>query len=558
MAYLFFPGRHLLTTAFQERYLKEVLSLPVSKMKLLGTPHMGGDEKINEIVFAVTSANQSNSRYNPIPFWARLIALDRFAHAYKDASDVRYRMIGIPHYPPTHRYIELLLKEIYEATSDQLRLVPENTLVLCSTPPLIELFMQRGFAVLPAEYDYAEKQFVAKPPAQIIRDTFEGGQNWKENDEFRKNVSGSSQEVWENFPDIPATVERIWRDPLLNESGSLTQERNYFTYAVGMGHKNLIDLKYQDIKEMVVQGKIADEGCADGALIAYLAKDFPDSDIIGIEITSEFMARCLERQRSGEFGDTFVHFHQRNLLDPIFKDNSIDTTICNSTTHEIWSYGKREESLRGYIEKKYKQMRSGGHLVIRDVVGPENKGQEVYMQINTSDGTNTGIFTEFSTASALAKHLAGLSTYARFLRFAEDYLKDMRSSGKRGEETKVRFREEIIDGKKFVVVRLKDAVEFMTKKDYFDNWRSELNEEFAFYNFSDWKRLLEECGFFIIENPNDISRSSRVYANPWIVENRFRGKTDLFLKQNDSSLEPLEYPVTNMVLIGEKRERINQ
>jgi len=63
-------------------------------------------------------------------------------------------------------------------------------------------------------------------------------------------------------------------------------------------------------------------------------------------------------------------------------------------------------------------------------------------------------------------------------------LKDMRSSGKRGEETKVRFREEIIDGKKFVVVRLKDAVEFMTKKDYFDNWRSELNEEFAFYNFS--------------------------------------------------------------------------
>lgn len=553
MAFLLFPGRHLLNTSFQERYLRELLALPIGKMNFLGDLKIGPNEKVDEIIFAVTSANQSNSRYNPIPFWARVISLDRFAHQFKEDFGLRYRIIGIPHYPPTDKFADLVFKEIKEATIDKLVLSLENTIILCSTPRLINLYLKSGFAVLPAEYDYTENRFHEQTPIDIIKRVFENTKRWSDDENFKQKAAKSSFEMWSDFADIPDAIERIWRDPLLTETGSLTKERNYSTYAAGMGHTELINLKYNDIKEAIIQGKIVDEGCADGALISLIAADFPDSDIIGVEITSEFMARCLERQRAGEFGGAFVHFHQRNLFDKIFEDNSVNCAICNSTTHEIWSYGRGKESLSDYIEKKFAQLRPGGRLIIRDVIGPEKKEIEVWMQANREDGSNEGIFKNFETGEELSKHLKNLSTYARFKRFAEDFLADMRESGRRGSETKIKYREETIDGAQYIVLSLKDAVEFMTKKDYTDNWKSELNEEFAFMSFSEWKKFLSDRGFRIIENPNEPIKSSRAYSNPWIVENRFMGKTDLF-RFGNSGLEALEYPVTNMVLIGQKPE----
>jgi SAM-dependent methyltransferase len=548
MAHLLFPGRHLLNTAFQKKYLYEVLSKPVSELDILGENSLERSEKIEEIIFAVTSANQSNSRYNPVPFWARVIAIDRFAQDLKKHFGVKYRIIGIPHYPPNDHYVDLMLKEIQENTPDRLIISPENTLVLCSTDHLIDAYRQKKFGVLTAEYDHKSKKLIAPTPVEIVRQFSESKGDL---DSYKGIISDASLEAWSDFPEIPKTILRIWRDPLLTESGSLTSERNYSTYAIGMGHTELINLKYKDIKGAIVPGKIVDEGCADGALIVQLAKDFPDSDILGIEITSEFMARCLERQRAGEFGGTFVHFHQRNLLDQIFEDNSIDSTICNSTTHELWSYAKQQESLSSYIEKKYKQLRPGGRLIIRDVVGPEDKETEVWLKANSSDGNNEEIFKEFNTAKELEKHLAGLSTHARFKRFAKEFLSEMREAGKRDKSTEVIYREENIDGIEYFVLALKDAVEFMSRKDYFDNWNSELNEEFTFFSFSEWKKFLINHGFKIIENPNLPLESSRVYTNDWIVENRYKGKTELF-RMTEDKLIPMDYPPTNIVLVAEK------
>ncbi len=73
MAYLLFPGRHLLMTQFQRDYLWSVLRLPISKLDLLGEYKGDTNETINHIVFAVTSANQENSRYNPVPFHMRAV-----------------------------------------------------------------------------------------------------------------------------------------------------------------------------------------------------------------------------------------------------------------------------------------------------------------------------------------------------------------------------------------------------------------------------------------------------------------------------------------------------
>ncbi len=119
-----------------------------------------------------------------------------------------------------------------------------------------------------------------------------------------------------------------------------------------MSNEAIVDLKYSDIKSYILPGRIVDEGCADGALLTRIADDFPDSDLIGIEITGELISRCLERQRAGEFGEAFVHFHQRNLISPIFEAGTIHTTICNSTLHELWSYNHRDVTVLAYLRQK--------------------------------------------------------------------------------------------------------------------------------------------------------------------------------------------------------------
>jgi hypothetical protein len=192
--------------------------------------------------------------------------------------------------------------------------------------------------------------------------------------------------------------------------------------------------------------------------------------------------------------------------------------------------------------------------VIRDVVGPPHKEQQVLMQLQHRDGANEDIFADFDDAEALALHLARLSTYARFHRFARDFLPKRRARAKDAAATAFPFRETSIGGERYVLLALRDAVEFMTKKDYLANWRSEMHEEFAFWDFGQWKTALAAAGFHVLENPNTPQLGSRVYTNPWIVKSRWQGKVGLYTRVN-GELQQLPYPPTNIVLVGEKRAR---
>src|SRR3954469_21971514 len=147
MATLLFPGRHILNTRFQEQYLLSHLRLPVERLSLLGGARPGG--VIDRLVFAVTSANQSHSRYNPVPLEVRAVALDRFARRLNEGMPVAYRILPIPHFGPTDKFARHLLKEICEGTEDRVELTPQDTVVLSSTPAVIRQFLALGFSVLP-------------------------------------------------------------------------------------------------------------------------------------------------------------------------------------------------------------------------------------------------------------------------------------------------------------------------------------------------------------------------------------------------------------------------
>jgi SAM-dependent methyltransferase len=267
------------------------------------------------------------------------------------------------------------VKEIANQSEHLIQLTPENCLVLCSTPEVIQLYQALGFAIARAEA--AEPDPIPVTPIAIIREIGDRGAAWQDGPLVKAHLAASHRSLFEDLPEVPQRIARLYQDPLTNQEGSLTETRDYSTYARGMNE--IIRLKYLDIRAGIKGGRIVDEGCADGALLAEISRDFPDSDLFGIDLSAEFAGRFHERQRAGEFGGAYVHFFHRNLLDRIFEPESVDTTICNSTLHELWSYGEGEKSVRSYLQEKSRQLRPGGRLIIRDVVGPENGEREVLL-----------------------------------------------------------------------------------------------------------------------------------------------------------------------------------
>lgn len=72
-----------------------------------------------------------------------------------------------------------------------------------------------------------------------------------------------------------------------------------------------------------------------------------------------------------------------------------------------------------------------------------------------------------------------------------------------------------------------------------------MHETFCFWTFADWIHHLEAAGFTVMPQ-------SRAYTNRWIVENRLIGKVELFERIGDEVVA-LAYPVTNMILVAEKK-----
>ncbi len=544
MSFLLVPGRHLLTSQFMVEHFESVLSKPAHELLVIGGNAVF-TEPISHIIFPVTSANQHGSRYNPVPLYARIAGLERTIAPYREKYGVKVSYVPVPHIASHTDFASYILKHV--ATHLDRELSPSSTIVWTSTDTLIANFNQLEFSVLPAEWDMVAAQYAHKPPTAIIRELVTAP--WNEHNPAYALVSAATRSLWNDMPEIPAHIIRLWNDPILTDSGSLTDTRNYGVYTVGMGQTDVLDVKFADIKHAIKEGRIVDEGCADGALMVRLADRFPDSDIIGIDITGEFVSRVEERQRAGDFGNSFVHVYQRNILEPIFAPSSIDTVICNSTLHELWSYGEQEVSVRKYLRDKYTELVPSGRLVIRDVVGPDDGEMLVYMKLRDDDGC---------AASAGDMHIWNergtrkLSTRARFYRFAYDFLRELREAGRRDAATELTFEEVERNGETYIRLSFRSAAEFLSRKDYHDNWQSEMNEEFTFWDFATWQAELHAAGFVIVQDTSESPMFSHTYTNDWIIKNRYAPCAMLYVEK-DGELVPYTFPVTTMVLVGEKQ-----
>jgi len=495
MVNIIFQGRHHLLTKFQHDYFKNLISNGIN------------GKKIDKLFIIVTSANHENTRRNPIPLYLRVIALVKFIKDF----NCKIKIYPIPDIEKTDKFAKFCLNQIYYQSGE--KLTPKNTIFCNSTPELIRQYKKLGFKTLTMELINAkEEKYSTLRPFEVINLFLRPGKNWRNDKKWKKYTSEATQELFLQYS-LGDLIIELFKDSLLNEDADITETRDYNTYAKEMD--NIAEIKFNDIKPFVVDGKIVDAGCSTGALISMLAREFQESDIIGIEATRKFYEYC----RLQDYKNPFVFFYRRNILDQNFKDNSINTFIYSSVLHEIYSY-INESALKNLLKNIYKQLKHKGRIIIRDVVGPENPNQLIYMELNGKDGKEKGSIKE-------------LSTYSKFFKFVKDF-----------KPRKIKFQKVKIKDKNLIFLKLKDAYEYISKMNYTDNWESEMHEDFSFYSYSKWEKELKKIGFKIV-------KGSKPFRNRYIIENVYKGKVILYRKIKNK-LTLTDYPYTNMILAGEK------
>jgi hypothetical protein len=526
--YLLIPGRHHLLTTFQFKYLFKILNAQTTAIAADGSMELF-NEPIEGLVFAVTSANHSGTKRNPVPFHLRAMMIEDFCRNL----NIKTWVFGIDDVGVLPDFASYTLQSIAHQSDFTLQLTPQNTALVCSTH-VMEMYQKKGFKVLPAELATIDPQtFHALLPWEYV-EKIAATSDWRADTEIIEGMHSASYKLWSIYG-LGEKVKAVLNDPIIGDDGDITESRDYGTYVKQMDE--IAHLKYQETAAYLKPGKIGDIGCAVGSWIKLAAQDqrLNESEFYGIEVTRKLYDICSQRKHNGEFANPSVFFAMKNAVtNLVFQANSMDTIHTSSLTHEIESYGNRGDLL-DFIANRYNELKLGGVWVNRDVVGPENGNKEVFMMLNDADGRNADPFKEFDTEAELNTYLSQLSTFSKFLRFAKDF---------RAKENEVlQFSKVHINGLIGIKLKYKDAAEFMLTKDYTDNWNSEMHETFCFWSFDEWKQALERVGF-------RLRPESKAYQNPWIAENRWYGKVELF--EDEELKNKMPYPPTNMLVVAEK------
>jgi SAM-dependent methyltransferase len=302
---------------------------------------------------------------------------------------------------------------------------------------------------------------------------------------------------------------------LLTHEGELSCGRDFSVYVKGMDAG--LALKINDIVPHIRPGRIVDKGCANGSLLVHLSALFPTSSLVGIDLSPTLLSQARKRR----YVNNNVTFVRGNMIKRSFDKGTIDTAIFASNFHEVYSYNDYDRAfVRETLETAREEAVDRGRLIMRDGVSPINNGTDE----NTMNHRHTWLRCDQETERL-------------FRRFAVDFKGKSKNPG-------VPFTERRFDGVTFFKLSLHHAAEFLSKKDYLENWDIEVNEEFGVYGFTSWRKVFADAGFRIIEEES--------YVNPWVRANRYVGKAALFAIAKDGRPgSRLPFPKTTIKIAAE-------
>jgi SAM-dependent methyltransferase len=265
-------------------------------------------------------------------------------------------------------------------------------------------------------------------------------------------------------------------------------------------------------------GTLVDMGCGSGSGSFDLASLFDGLQVIGVDIAPPAVAHA-----QAHYVRRNLRYQQGDIADPLFPPGSLDGILNSSVWHHLTSFN--DFSLREVERALMHQaaaLRQGGVLIVRDFVVPSYPDQ-VWLDLPSHDGDAEG-------------PIASLSTAALFPRFCAQF----RSSA--NPDTPLPFAElpSPKPGWQRFLVSGRGAAEFLLHKDYRSDWDAECREEYLFYRQADFESSFRRHDLRIV--------LSVELHNPWIIENRLRGRCAIF----DPRGLPLPLPPTNYLIVGEK------
>jgi methyltransferase family protein len=267
-------------------------------------------------------------------------------------------------------------------------------------------------------------------------------------------------------------------------------------------------------------GKIVDMGCGSATGTFDLANLHPSVQVVGLDGDPTTVAMISARYRRPN-----LRFEAGDVAKTAFPEGSVNGFLNSSLFHELRKRENRftTRAISAALDLQVAALAGGGTVIIRDFVVPPEASKTVHLDVPAGDGDEEG-------------PVESLSTAALFRRFAHDF----RSSENLDGPVPYRTLESPRPGFERFELSLRDATEFILRKDYRYDWDKELEEQYLYWSQPEFEGELEARSLSVV-------LSAEIH-NPWIAANRFDGKVFL----SDLGGKPLSYPATNFVIVGEK------
>ncbi len=433
---------------------------------------------IDRLLCVITSANQAGTRRNPLELDARKALLTPALERTKRP----FELVPVDDIPDSGAWVQHVLDSVKAKTGRSVS--PQTTTVYSANRDVDALFQAQGFTVVAQTVE-------GLTPHELVQRIVDG-RDWV------NEASPETAAVYQR-PGVVERLRAVFHQKLLNDDGELGHLRDFGSYGAQMDAS--LRQKLDDLVRWVKPGNIVDKGCGTGKLMVELSRLFPESKLVGVDLSREFLRLCDENTYATE--DVALVFG--NVIDVCVPAGSASTIIFSSVMHEVHSYNDyRVTEIDRALTNAHTELAPSGHVLVRDGVSPE--------------------------PATWRLELLDQPTRDTFVRFAKEFRHGQGVEYERLSETTVELSSH-------------DANEFICKKDYLKNWHIEVHEEFGPLTLSQWKTALLAAGF----EPTYLEET----RNAWIVKNRYEGT----VKVTDTAGVIVPWPATNCVVVGRKPAR---
>jgi SAM-dependent methyltransferase len=273
---------------------------------------------------------------------------------------------------------------------------------------------------------------------------------------------------------------------------------------------------------LLAEGRVADMGMGSGATTHALAALYPALEVVGVDVSAEMVELAREAYRLPN-----LSFVQGDVGERVFDPGSLDAIFDSSVLHHVTTFGGYDHAAAGRaLAAQVAQLAVGGLLVVRDFVDPG--AGEVWLDVAADDGEPGDDPRRCSTAALLE-------------RFAREFRILSAAPGFRCDAAPpLGGAPPLAPGRRRYRMSLKLAAEFLLRKDYRQDWETEVKEEYTYFTQAQFEDCFARLGLRLL--------ASTPLRNPWIVRRRWRGKVALHALDG----APVELPPTNYVITGEK------